>query len=221
MPEVNNRRGITLVEVLVASAVLSLFISVGYRVFFSVSASFQKGNWSLAAQNKLRNALNFVREEMQKASYLSRVQINGTIVTKDNYEFRLTAQDSIAGTANVNLAKWFISIPFRQIGGSDSGAVYECELKLNAGTLLYSKQLLPMPNTGATTERTFNNHVVIDNIASISLNLELFDPDRPLSGNLVTMAIQLEHPEKERHPDAKIIAQTGAKIEIEVKRDLP
>lgn len=106
-----RRRGITLVEVLVASAVLSLFITVGYRVFFGVSASFQKGNWALGAQNKLRNALNFVREEMQKASYLSRVQINGTIVTKDNYEFRLTAQDSIAGTANATSPNGLSAFP--------------------------------------------------------------------------------------------------------------
>jgi len=221
LPNSKMCRGITLVEVLIASAVLSLFITFGYRVFFGVSASFQKGNWALGAQNKLRNALNFVREEMQKASYLSRIQINGTIVTKDNYEFRLTAQDSIAGAADATIARWFISLPFRQVGGTDSGAVYECELKFNSGRLLYSKQLLPMPNTGAVTEKTFSNHVVIDNIASISIALELFDPDRPLSGNLIIMSIQLEHPQKDRHPDAKIIAQTGAKIEIEVKQNLP
>lgn len=208
-----SRSGITLVEVLVASAVLSLLITVGYRVFFAVSASFQKGNWALTTQNKLRNGLNFVREEMQKASYLSRVQINGTVITKEDYEFHLSAADEITG--NANIAKWFIGIPFKPSEGT--GAVFECELKLNDGQLLYSKQIL---NGGDPSERTFNNYIVIDNVSKVTLALEEVDPGEPMAGNLVVLDVEVEHADKARHPEARIMAQSGAKIEVEVLRDL-
>lgn len=205
------RSGITLVEVLVASAVLSMLVSFGYKVFFAVSASFQKGNWALATQSKLRNGLNFVREEMQKASYHSRVQVNGTVVTKDDYEFSLSAADEIVG--NGNIAKWFIGFPFKSSDGT--GAVFECELKLVGGSLLYSKQIL---DGGEPSERTFNNHIVIENVSKITLALEPVDPDEPLSGNMVVLDVEIEHADKVRHPEAKVMAQTGAKVQVEVKR---
>ena len=42
--------GITLVEVLVAAGVLSLLLGFGYKIFFGMSASFQKGSWALATR---------------------------------------------------------------------------------------------------------------------------------------------------------------------------
>lgn len=211
-PNGSEKRGFTVVEILIASAVLSLLLSFGYRVFFGVSATFQKGNWALAAQNKLRNGLAFVREEMQKASYRSAVRINGNALTMDGYRFSLTAADEI--TANATIAKWFICIPFR---AGTSGAVYECELRLDAGRMLYNKQA----NEGSDpNERTYSNYLVVDNVASIALGLEEFDPDKPLAGKLVTFEVCVEHSDKVRHPGARVLAQTGAKVEVEVLRDL-
>ncbi len=206
---------ITMVEVLVASTVLSMFVFFGYKVFFAVSNSFQKGNWSLATQNRLRNGLNLVREEMQKASYESRVQMSGTFVTKDNYEFCLNTNENIAGDALV--ARWFIGIPYRTIGGVSSGAVFQSELRLTGGRLLYSKIAVLDDDP---SERKFNNYLIAENVVSLNLIVTPFDIDRPLAATLVTLDIEVEHPDRERHPNARVRSETGAKIEVEVLRNL-
>ncbi len=202
--------GITLVEVLVAAGVLSLLLGFGYKIFFGMSASFQKGSWALATQNRLRNGLAFIREEMQKASYRSDVRVNGTTVTIDGFRFSLNSADEV--TADAVIASWSIGVPYRNGG---DGGVYNCEFKLEGGRLIYNK----VRSEGTdNTEKEFTNYVVSSNVEKIKLNLEEFDPDKPLAGKLITFEVAVVHEDKVRHPDAKVIAQTGAKVEVEVIR---
>ena len=193
-----------------AAGVLSLLLGFGYRIFFGMSASFQKGSWALTTQNRLRNGLSFIREEMQKASYRSDVRVNGTAVTMDGFRFSLNAGDELSADAIV--ASWTIGVPFRN--GNDGG-VFACELKLDGGRLVYNKTRSEGTDD---SEKLFSNYVVAANVEKVKLGLESFDPDRPLAGKLITFEVTIRHEDQVRHPEARVISQTGAKVEVEVVR---
>ncbi|HAE40719.1 MAG TPA: hypothetical protein DCG57_19115 [Candidatus Riflebacteria bacterium] len=211
-----KKSGFTLVEILVAATVLSLALVVGYRVFVSFSRSFQKGSWSLASQNKLRNALTFIREEMQKATPLSEVSMGGAKVTTDGYEFNLTPADELTG--NGEIANWHICLPFVTGDADSPGAVFKCELKLENGKILYTKTMLPGGSDPNNNEQTYNDRKVIEDVASITIGLAPFDNDIPDSGSMITLIVQVEHPDKINYESAHVTAETAAKVEVKVVR---
>lgn len=211
----HSKKGFTLIEILIASAVLSLLLMVGYKIFFGMSRSFEKGSWALTTQNKLRNGLGFIREEMQKASYLTTVKISTTIVDVSK-KFSLTSLDEIAAGTAANIAEWSICSPY--IDGTTEGSEYFCQLHFDGNTLLYNKTRINDP--GDPDEKEYTNYPVITNIASISIGVEEFDPGRIVSGTLVLLNVTVEHEDKNRFPNANVSAQTGAKVEVEVTRDL-
>jgi prepilin-type N-terminal cleavage/methylation domain-containing protein len=213
-----GKNGFTMVEMLIASAVLTIFLVAGYKVFVAISRSFQKGSWSLATQNKLRNGLTFIREEMQKATYKTDVKLDGTVITKDGYKFHLNSNDEI--TNNAEIAAWKICMPF--VDGDTSvspGAIFECSLELKDGKLLYTKTL----KTGSdpqNKERLLNNYMVVEDVAKITLGTTLFDPDDPEKGSLISVEIEIRHPDTNNFANTHVIDRTGAKVELEVKADL-
>jgi len=208
--------GFTLVEILIAAAVLSLALLIGYKVFVGFSKSFQKGNWSLSTQNKLRNALTFIREEMQKATPLSNVNMGGATITVDGYELTLTSADELTG--NGDIAEWFICLPFVTGDPDSPGAVFKCELKLADGKILYTKTMQPGGSDPLNKEVEYSNHTVIENVASIRIDLANFDNDVPDSGSMITLTVKVEHPDQVNYEAAHVIAETGAKVEVKVVR---
>lgn len=210
-----KKSGFTLVEILVAAAILSLLLTVGYKVFSGFSRSFQKGSWSLTTQNKLRNALTFIREEMQKATSLTVVNLSGTTVTEVGYEFNLNAADELTG--NAEIANWAICLPEVANDPDSPGATFRAQLKLEGGVILYSK-LCEAGSDPVGKEKTYTNHRIIDNVASIAISLELFDPDNNTAGSLVGLEVKVEHPDRLQQENAHVIARTGAKIEVKVVR---
>lgn len=210
-----KKAGFTLVEILVAAGILSLLLVVGYKVFSGFSRSFQKGSWSLTTQNKLRNALNFVREEMQKATSLTTVNLSGTTVTEVGYEFNLNAADEL--TADGEIAKWAICLPYVTGDADSPGATFRAVLKLEGGKLVYSKNL-ESGSDPLNKERTFANHSIIDNVSSVKITLEPFDIDNNTAGSLVSLEVKVLHHDQQLQPNAHVLAQTGAKIEVEVVR---
>jgi len=200
--------GVTITEVLIGSAILSLFLLFGYRVFFGVSAGFSRGNWALSTQNSLRNALNFVREEMQKASHRTEITVSTVDVTNRPFQLNEGTFDS-----NTQLAEWSIGIPFRTTAAVDPGAVYQCRLFLENGAIRYTKTLA---EGSPGVERLYNNHLVLDNVALIELEAVPFDPDNIATGSLIIMRIEVEHPDRVRYPGLRAEAETGARVEVEV-----
>lgn len=205
-----------MVEILIAAAVLSLALVIGYKVFVGFSKSFQKGNWSLSTQNKLRNALTFIREEMQKATPMSNVSMGGATITVDGYELTLTAAEELTG--NGDIASWFICLPFVTGDPDSPGAVFKCELKLADGKILYTKTLQPGGSDPLNKEVEFSDHTVIENVASIKIDLANFDNDVPDSGSMITLTVRVEHPDQVNYEAAHVIAETGAKVEVKVLR---
>jgi hypothetical protein len=199
---------------LIAAAVLSILLLIGYRVFVSFSKSFQKGNWSLTTQNKLRNALTFIREEMQKATPLTTVSLGGTDITEAGFEFNLTAADELTGDGEI--ANWYICLPYVTGDPDSPGAKFRCELKLENGTILYTKTI--DGSDPLNKEQTYSNYKVISDVASLKIRVDPFDPDNISAGTLVTLEARVEHPDKVAYEFAHVIAETGAKVEVKVNR---
>lgn len=212
-----SRNGVTLVEIMVAAGILALLLLVSFKVFTGFSNSFQKGSWALSTQNKLRNALTFVREEMQKATAMTVVSLSGATITEANYEFLLNGNDTLTG--NATIAKWAICMPYVASDPDSPGATFRCELSLAGGDLIY-KKTLEDGSDPKSKEKLYSGYKVIDNVSEIKLALEPFDPDNNTAGSLVSLNVKVVHPDSSAHPDAHVTAQTGAKVEVTVKREL-
>jgi prepilin-type N-terminal cleavage/methylation domain-containing protein len=213
-----RNRGFTIIEIVIAAAVLALFFLVVFRVYQGIADSVQRTRWTLSAQTTARNGLNFMREEMQRASYRTIYKRNSVDVEEAGFEFHVA--DGTTST-DKTLAQWSIGIPFEG-GTANIGAVYDAELKLSGRKVLYTKKF--NADTGGTVqpgEKTYNNFVVLENVASITLNVEPFlDAAVLASGSLVEIWTELRHPDTVRYPHVFIIEKTGAKVEVEVKKDL-
>jgi len=211
-----RKSGFTLVEILVAAAVLSIFTLAGYKVFIAMSRSFQKGSWSLATQNKLRNGLNFIREEMQKATYRTDVMVNGTTITDAGFELNLNNSDKIT---DGKVAEWYICLPFVSGDINSPGAIFKCELKISGGKLLYSKGL-EEGSDPLNKEKIFSNYKVLEDVSELEIIQEDFDPDNKKMGSLITFVITVKHYDQNQYPEAHVINRTGAKVEVGVLRTL-
>ena len=67
----NKKFGFTVMEMSIAIIVFALVMAMGYKIFSGASIGFQRSTKSLSMQNEMRNGLNFIREEMKRASYRS------------------------------------------------------------------------------------------------------------------------------------------------------
>ncbi|MGM0600565.1 MAG: PilW family protein [Candidatus Rifleibacteriota bacterium] len=212
-----KKTGFTLVEILIASAILSILTFIGYKIFIAMSYSFKKGSWSLTAQNKLRNGLGFIREEMQKATYRTKVGPGGSEITEAGHKMRLNSNEEI--TADADLAKWHICIPFISNDSDSPGAIYECELKYTDGDIVY-KKILDEGSDPANKERPLANFTVIRDVSNIKITVQDFDPDNEQSGSLISFNVTVSHPDEKNFKHTKVHNQTGAKVEVDVLRDL-
>ena len=189
-------------------------MGVSYKIFSGASLGFQRSTKSLTMQNEMRNGLNFIREEMQRASYKSKIRINGNIIY-DAYKFSLCKDSEINGNSSGKaLAKWFICKPFTK----DSGVVFECTLKVVDNKILYTKVV----NEGSdSSEPLFQNKVVISQIGKIRLSTE--DITSGTGSEVIGALINIETfavDSTKGQADLNVSAQTGAKVEVKVVKEL-
>ena len=201
------KRGFTIVEILVAAAICAVFFTGVYRIYRSVTRTMQRSQWSLKAQQHAQNGLNFLREEMQRASYKTTVKINETTFETAGFEFYLS--NSFPASTDQELARWTIGVP---VPGGDS-AILKSSLKLAGGKLLYTRTA----DAKAPQDKAFTDRAVISDIASLTITTEPFDPAMEIAGTLVKISVTIRHPDQVRFPTTFVDAQTGAKVEVEVK----
>ena len=216
MVHTNNKKyGFTVMELSIAIIVFSLVMAMCYKIFSGASVGFQRSTKSLSMQNEMRNGLNFIREEMQRASYKSTIQINGSVIDdSDDYCFKLSKQAEIDGKSNKVLAKWKICKPFM---GNDlnSGVVFNCTLRISNGEIIYSKVI----DQGSDSETVFQNRVVMKQIGKIKFSTEEYVSGTTNQGaliNIETFAVNSTSGQS----DLTVSAQTGAKVEVKVIKDI-
>lgn len=213
----NKKYGFTVVEIAIACIVFALLMGGAYGVFSGASKGFQRSTKSLTMQNQMRNGLTFIREEMQRASYRSKIEINGnTIDEGDDYCFKLCKEKEIDGKSNKVLAIWKICKPFiKDSTGSESGVVFKCTLRISNGEIIYSKVI----EDGKDSETLFQNKVVMTQVGKIKFSTDKIKS--PTSSteevgaliNIETFAVN----STSGQADLTVSAQTGARVEVKVK----
>ena len=210
----NKKFGFTVMEMSIAIMVFALVLAMGYKIFSGASVGFQRSTKSLTMQNEMRNGLNFIREEMQRASYKSTISINNNAIEYDYY-FKLCKDSEIDGkTSNKVIAKWNICKPFKK---DKPGVVYDCTLRVSNGEIVYSKIM----SDGNDDEIQYQNKVVLTQIDKIKLSTEDIrsGTGAEIIGAMINMEISSVNNTKGQS-DLKVSAQTGARIEVKVEKEL-
>lgn len=154
-------RGFTLVEILVAAAIFSAFMTGVFAIFRSASSSYIAGNWKTHAQNKLRIMLEDVKADIEKANNVFEIlEANqNQIATTPIYINNNCYNDGTASVSvNIRNAAAFVPIMFMSVTKprvaasvftpvEQRGAWYGASLWGKAGKLYYSKTGSPIRYT--------------------------------------------------------------------------
>jgi len=57
----------------------------------------------------------------------------------------------------------------------------------------------------------------MENVHSVDLSVSAFDVDSATGSQLVTIAVELRHPEKTQFPNTKVVESTAAKVDVKVE----
>ncbi|HNV71496.1 MAG TPA: prepilin-type N-terminal cleavage/methylation domain-containing protein [Candidatus Ozemobacteraceae bacterium] len=207
------RRGFTLMEIIIASIVMVGFFVGVYKVYSAVMKSAKKTNWSLSAQQWARNGLTLIREEMQRAS--DKIEFDGigkSTITPMPFKINATSPVPDGG----KIAEWYICIPFKNVEGTEPGAVLKSTLTLQGGKVTYERK----KESGDNSHDPDITRVIMENVGSFSIDIEPLDVDFSEKGKLVKLGVELKHPSTTEFPDTRVIEETAAKVEVEVTKGL-
>ncbi len=207
-----GKNGFTVLEILIGATVLAIFLGSVYQVYRGVTRSFRQSNWSLTMQTHARNGLTFLREEMQRASYKTIIKI-GSVDVKDDMTMKVQEGQT---TSDQVLAEWYIGIPF-QDAIPNSGACFKSSVELSGGKLIYKKALDPDSPPNTLGEPLYTGRVLMENVHSIDLSVSAFNVDSATGSQLITIAVELRHPETAQFPNTKVIESTAAKVDVKVE----
>ena len=211
-----SKRAFTLIEVLIAAAVLSMLFTILYKVYNGVTNSFKRSNWTLKTQSSTRNQLTYIREEIQRSSYQSRITPSSvTIDDSPAYQFRTNAPvtqgmadlQEFTGSAGT-IATWFICKPARTVGVIE--LEIQCTLAYQNKQLLYTRAV----SGTAPNETSLTNKVLLDDVEKIGIRLQDEDPGSGKISRLFVLKVWVKHPDTVHFPNLMVEEQSAAKIEI-------
>jgi len=99
MKKLFNKKGMTLIEVLVTIAILAIVIQVGYSMFFSGNKSFGIGRDIGFVQQDVRNLATFLNSELRYVDKISTAitEFTGEKFSGTYYSIKLTKEDDDNG----------------------------------------------------------------------------------------------------------------------------
>lgn len=83
----NNKHGITLIELLVALALVGLVLSICFSIFFFSNKTFSKGEDQSAIQSDFRLAADFVKSEMRNSEEVEIVTLDQIPNIDNGYKY--------------------------------------------------------------------------------------------------------------------------------------
>ena len=215
--------GFTILETLVATGILVALFGGVFLLFRGVARTNKQASWSLSAQQDARNGLNFLRDELQRASYKSAVSAQSVVSSTDDpaYWLHIVRTDfnrPVHVNADKTVMRWRMAKPNISIPGEppEAGWVTEGELALKDRMLKYTTKAIE----GAPPDRIFTDRVLVRDIASLTLEVAAFDQQGVRTGNLIKMWLELRHPEFTQFPNAWVKTETSARVEVQVAFDL-
>lgn len=156
----NNNKGFTLMEIVIAAAIFSGFMVGVFSIFSNGTSSFIAGNWKIQSQNKLRLLMENVKSDIEKANNVFTISQSSQtqIATTPIYINSLCYIDGVASLTTINIMTattftpiMFISVTSPQINKSIfsptavSGKWYGASLWARKGKLYFTR-------TGKTTK---------------------------------------------------------------------
>ncbi len=110
-----NRLGITMVEILVATTVFSLFMAAAFGILRSSQTGFESGSWRLHRQKEAQIFLIRLKEAMEKANHAYQIQPDGTTIRAANARpiyINSAWNNQLASPTNNGVMYFSISTPF-------------------------------------------------------------------------------------------------------------
>lgn len=219
-----RRGGFTLVEILVASAVLAVLALGVFRVFGSANRANVQALWYTKAQSEARELLSLIRNDLAKASCPSDVQEMSVVrtpctATITQGDITLPGADG-AVILQFDINKPSISTPTHS--GPPGGESTTCALRAFGTTLNYTRQGDAAPAM---------NKDVCEDVAKITIEVRRNasgaggagppPPSAPVDaydtdGSVVEITVELRHPQPELFPQSSVIEKTTARIPVPV-----
>ncbi len=145
------KKAFTLVEILIAAGVLTLFLGGVFSVFFGGQRMGSNAYWTQHIVNRLRNACRHVSDNVKKSSYPSTIIYPGQVFenTDDSFKLQFTSRNTTFATQTANISghsspgtylmTFPESIPEKQMFETDTpGTIrYHIYSLTNKGKLLY------------------------------------------------------------------------------------
>jgi len=198
----HDKRAMTLVEILIGAAIMSIAAVGIYELFFSGAKTAAVSMWRSASNIELRNGLRLISEDLGRASYPSVVHDGGTDIDRD---VKCTIQggrtDVRAGGAGTLLDFYMCKPEITVAGTGRAGERIHCTLEVEGRTLRYRRDSGPTPL----------DKVIIHDVDYVELGSTpaADDPEK----NLVSIEIGTVHPSFDT---TKVVERTEAKVEVDV-----
>ena len=202
-------RGVTLIEIIVASMVMVMVLSAIYRIFRSSAGVMQAGMWTTNAQNEVRNTLTFLSGEISRAGAFATVTETGVTPDPDPkyqlYFKRGTIDKDFSGVIlKFYQCRTAINLP----PTPDPGGRVFCEVKKEQGNLIINKTL----EAGSSTEKLFSEKVLLSDVAEIKMESQVAAVGEQMAKALLTIVITVADPKK---TSRLATSETKAKVDVE------
>lgn len=216
-----DRGAFTLVEILVASAVLALLALGIFRVFRSSNRANVQALWYTRAENQARNTLALVRNDLAKASCRSTVsEADVQRDCSDSYVLHANQGEIELGGGEVELLRFAMCEPEVSTGDAavdKAGGCTYAVLRAIGRTLNYYRESESGREPGM-------NKDVCEDVQAVAITVEAnatSEGDQRQGGRsynqdgqVVTIALTLTHPQPALFPNARVEQQTVARAPV-------
>lgn len=205
-----TRRGVTILEVLIGAAILSL-LSLGiFRVFRGTNRAAAQAAWYTAAEAQARFVLQSLQDDLARAACRSTVREDGVEreeCTAGIREGELTLTDGGGETPLFNFpaCKPEVQVP----GSEDGGGCTEVVVRAFGRSIHYYRQSETEPG------RNIDRDVCAD-VAAIRIDVRDAAGENATEGKMVDIELELTHPNPGLFPEARVLQRTSARVAIPV-----
>lgn len=203
-----DRRGYTIMEVLIASALMSALLIGAWRIYVASARGAERAAWYTRSEVELRNALRMLREDLARASYASTLHINQPAeIDRTTLARYLPGRLEAGEDVDETLLTWYVCRPDRnELGdpGPDPAERMVCTLSLKGNVLHYTR-------TGSFGGSRDLERELVHQVEWVEVSRNATgDPDV----NTCTLKVKTVHP---THSRTGVEMDVSAKVEVVIE----